>query len=354
MYAARMVVLGVSDSKPTDLAASPAVPEPFRSDDAALAAIIGRVIPDAQQSSLGIVDGRAKYITGVATDFPLQAIPGFVARVVSEEADGKVHLGTVAASGRSVRYVALPVSVGGNTQPAIFVSAIDMNAQLADLTSAFITYWQVIAVSLLVIAAAGWFVSGRLLRPIRDVRIAAARITSSNRSERTPVRGRDDLSQLTGTVNEMLDRLDGAMTAQRQLLDDVRHELNTPIEVEETRELAIGELGRVAAHVQDLASLAETEKDNGARRSIAVKDFAVQLFAKVRVLPGHLWRLSPGACRVFRETARGVSGLGLSLPIVKVITAAAAGNVTVTIEQRHDRHSPETSPCIIHPEAEKA
>jgi two-component system OmpR family sensor kinase len=410
VYAARMVVLGASNSKPTDPAASPAVPEPFRSNSAALAAIVGRVIPDAHESSLGIVDGRAKFVPGVATDFQLQAIPGFVARVVSEEADGKPHLGTVAASGRSVRYVSIPVSVAGSTQPAIYVSATDLNAELADVTSAFITYWQVIAVSLLVIAASGWFISGRLLRPIRDVRIAAEHITSSNRSERIPVRGRDDLSQLTGTVNEMLDRLDGAMTGQRQLLDDVRHELNTPItivlghleildvhdpvEVQETRDLAIDELGRVAALVQDLASLAETEKTDPVRQNIDVRDFAAHVFTKVRVLPGHDWRLSPvdsssiaidppratqawlqlcdnaakyspagstielaarrfddrvelsvsdqggGIPAEFHEriferfgrvaTNRGISGSGLGLPIVKAIADAHGGTVTLT------------------------
>ena len=40
-----------------------------------------------------------------------------------------------------------------------------------------------------------------------------------------------NLPSLTVTVNEMLDRLDGALSAQRQLLDDVGHELRTPVTI---------------------------------------------------------------------------------------------------------------------------
>ncbi|HIY67460.1 MAG TPA: HAMP domain-containing histidine kinase, partial [Candidatus Agrococcus pullicola] len=96
----------------------------------------------------------------------------------------------------------------------------------------------------------------------------AQRISASNLSERIPVTGRDDVSQMAGTVNDMLDRLDAGLDSQRQLLQDVGHELNTPLtivrghlelmdksdpdDVDQTRGLAIDELDRMAGLVNDI------------------------------------------------------------------------------------------------------
>src|SRR5690606_8460106 len=138
----------------------------------------------------------------------------------------------------------------------------------------FRTYLLVSVLSLGAIALVGWFVAGRLLRPLRAVRDAASRITATDLSERIPVTGRDDVPDLTRTVNDMLDRLESATSAQQRLLDDVRHELQTPItivrghlelldpgdedEVASVRTLALDELDRMAGLVDAVGSLAET------------------------------------------------------------------------------------------------
>jgi signal transduction histidine kinase len=122
----------------------------------------------------------------------------------------------------------------------------------------------------------GWFVAGRLLRPIRQLRETAARITATGVSERIPVTGTDDVSELTSTVNGMLDRLEGALKGQRQLLDDVGHELKTPItivrghlelmepadaaDVGVTKALAIDELDRMSGLVRDISELAQLQR----------------------------------------------------------------------------------------------
>jgi signal transduction histidine kinase len=147
-----------------------------------------------------------------------------------------------------------------------------------------------------------------------------ARITSDRRSERIPTRGNDDLAVLGETVNGMLDRLDGAMTTQRQLLDDVRHELNTPIsivsghielldvtnveEVQATRTLVLDELDRVSSLVRDLSLLAESEQMLPQRSVIELGAFTRDFFAKIRVLPGHRWVLGttgPGSVALDSE-----------------------------------------------------
>lgn len=82
--------------------------------------------------------------------------------------------------------------------------------------------------SLLLVGLVGWLVAGQLLHPLRE---AAERISHTDLSLRIPVSGRDDVSELTRTVNAMLDRLESGFEAQQRFLDDVGHELRTPVTV---------------------------------------------------------------------------------------------------------------------------
>jgi signal transduction histidine kinase len=309
--AARLVVLGSSNSRPTDPTAANVTPLPFTTGSEALRAVVGRVLPDSHESSLGIVDGRATFIPGIPTSFSLTAIPSLVSTAVRAVSDGHTHIGTLASPRGPIRYVATPVGVAGNADRGIYVAAIDLNAELADVTASFTTYWIAIAVAIVVIASTGWFVAGRLLSPLRSLRLAASRVTSANRSERIPVVGRDDLAHLTRTVNLMLDRLDQGLTDKRQLLDDVRHELHTPVtivrghleildpfdpaEVSTTRALAIEELDRITDLIEDLAVLAESQRADPALSPVDAGPFSERVFAKASVLPRHEWILAETA-----------------------------------------------------------
>jgi two-component system, OmpR family, sensor kinase len=149
---------------------------------------------------------------------------------------------------------------------------------------AFRTFTIVAAVALAALGTVGWSVAGRLLSPIRKLRETAARITATDVSERIDVVGSDDVSELTVTVNGMLDRLDSALTGQRQLLDDVGHELKTPItivrghlelmsssdaaDVAATRALALDELDRMGGLVRDISDLATVLRPLRMRREL--------------------------------------------------------------------------------------
>lgn len=81
----------------------------------------------------------------------------------------------------------------------------------------------------------GWWLSGRVLRPIRRVTAAAQEISATDLSRRIALDGpRDELRALADTVDGMLGRLDGAFTAQRQLIDDASHELRNPLAIIQT------------------------------------------------------------------------------------------------------------------------
>jgi two-component system, OmpR family, sensor kinase len=305
--AARLLVSG---NQPTTVGGSAvaADPVPLTTTRAALNAVLQSIVPSHDESSLAIIDGIPAMEPGVEIDFQISDVPGLVDKVVAETADGAVHLDSIQAPFGSVRYIAVPVSVSGDPEQGIYVVASNVNEELQELYSSFTTYAGVAALSLVAIGLVGWFVAGRLLRPVRDLASTASRVTGSALGERIPVRGTDDVSDLGRTVNEMLDRLDAAMTGQRQLLDDVRHELKTPItivrghlelldpedikEVESTRALAIDELDRMAGLVDDIETYAETQTAVPIRTPITVTDLTTSVFSKVKVLPGHTWTLA--------------------------------------------------------------
>ncbi|HEU0164403.1 MAG TPA: HAMP domain-containing sensor histidine kinase, partial [Thermomicrobiales bacterium] len=78
----------------------------------------------------------------------------------------------------------------------------------------------------------GWFVAGRVLRPIRRITAHARRASSANLDERIDSRGPpDELHELSETFDAMLDRLQTAFQAQRQFAGQVSHELRTPLAI---------------------------------------------------------------------------------------------------------------------------
>ena len=279
--------------------------------DDALVVMVQRLRPGTNETTFALTSVGKALVPGGETGFPLQADAVFVARILSETTEKGAVRGSTQTTDRVVRYVAIPITYGTTESRGVFVLAVDMDSTLAPVSDAFRTFAIVALVSLLVVGLVGWFVSGRLLRPIRELREAATRITGSDVSERIPVRGSDDVSDLAETVNDMLDRLDNALTSQRQLLDDVGHELKTPItivrghlellnpqsadEVRATTALAIDELDRMNSLVRDIEELAQL--GHGLQLKVEptdISDLIDRVLVKVRALsPTCSWSRRP-------------------------------------------------------------
>lgn len=79
---------------------------------------------------------------------------------------------------------------------------------------------------------AGYFLAGKALKPIRDIAATTRHITANNLDERITIEvAKDDIGQLSQTINEMLDRLSAAFMKIKQFSADASHELRTPLTI---------------------------------------------------------------------------------------------------------------------------
>ncbi|MBT2481117.1 HAMP domain-containing sensor histidine kinase [Streptomyces sp. ISL-94] len=87
-----------------------------------------------------------------------------------------------------------------------------------------------LAVMAVVSLVLGWFVAGRVLRPLRTVTEATRRISADNLHERLAVPGPgDEVKDLADTIDGLLERLEGSFAAQRRFVANASHELRTPL-----------------------------------------------------------------------------------------------------------------------------
>jgi signal transduction histidine kinase len=84
--------------------------------------------------------------------------------------------------------------------------------------------------SLVLFAVAGWFYSGRALKPISDMVKKVEDISITSLNLRVPEgNGLDEIGRLAKTFNKMLERLETSFAAQKEFIANASHELRTPL-----------------------------------------------------------------------------------------------------------------------------
>lgn len=296
-----------------EVGVDPSTGEDFASPTDLVRTAMERIIPTRNEGIIGLVDGRVRYTSPVSR-VPLEEDRELIAALGDYAVADRANFTSVTTSTSVYRVAVVPVhdaadSAGAaettegseaeagtqaadgsettdGTGPseadaeqgagvAALVIAYDLAAERAIFSQGFKTYAALSVVSLLVVGLVGWLVAGRLLHPIRVLATTARRIGREDISQRIPVAGGDDLAEMTRSVNDMLERLEGAFRAQDQLIHDVSHELRTPLtilrghlevldvgdpeDVTATRELTLDELTRMNRVVDDLTTLAQAE-----------------------------------------------------------------------------------------------
>src|SRR5580765_5714692 len=112
-----------------------------------------------------------------------------------------------------------------------------------DLLSRFRATLGIVTLLIVVIAlSGGWLATQSALFPIRRLTLAVQRIIRTGRTDaRVPLEVTGDaIDELTSLFNAMLDKIEGLVTAMRGALDNVSHDLRTPLtRLRGTAELAL-------------------------------------------------------------------------------------------------------------------
>jgi two-component system sensor histidine kinase BaeS len=113
-----------------------------------------------------------------------------------------------------------------------------------------------------VATAAGWWLAGQLVRPVGRLRDAAARFAAGDLRERVPQGGATEMAQLAGAFNDMAERIEASMKAQRAFVANASHELRTPLtniklRAESLEDGALADRGMALKFVQEIGSEAD-------------------------------------------------------------------------------------------------
>ncbi|WP_244936778.1 sensor histidine kinase [Actinomyces qiguomingii] len=287
----------------------PATKEPLTEPAQTLRVYMERSVLGSGEGQLGVVEGAVQWVSAEGIVLRPEDDPELVDRLLAE-AEGDISTITTIDTARGhYRVLTVPVTDGNTT--AALARVVDLNTAEAGLWRTMRIYASAAAVTMMLVAALAWLGIGRLLRPIWELRNATESIDERDLTTRVRVRGHDDLSALAAAVNHMLDRVQRAVEAQRELLDDVGHELRTPItvvrghlelidpddpdDVKQTSELVLDELDRMVALIGDLLDLARSsQSDFVTPEPTDIEALTLQVFDKSCALGERDWQL--GGC----------------------------------------------------------
>jgi signal transduction histidine kinase len=158
----------------------------------------------------------------------------------------------------------------------------------------------------------GWFVSGRVLRPVRAITETARRASDQHLGERLALTGaQDELKELADTFDDMLERLDSAFAAQRRFVANASHELRTPLTVMRTAiDVALAKPSRNTQQLEDMAVRVRRSVDQA---EAMIEALLVLAISDQGAVTRELLDLCAVAEDALELAAPGVSRLGLTV-----------------------------------------
>jgi len=114
--------------------------------------------------------------------------------------------------------------------PTGSIAVLDPNQRNADLRVLAFVSVVALAIMAVISIALGWWIAGRVLRPLRTITTAARDISATNLHRRLALDGPDDeFKELGDTFDGLLGRLEQSFQSQRQFVANASHELRTPL-----------------------------------------------------------------------------------------------------------------------------
>lgn len=278
---------------------------PWDGLDDVLGTLVASSPPEENQYLLGFVEGEMVALQRSTPSFDLALEDEAIADILAAVPPS---YGFTTTSQGPLTFAVVPVEDPADPREAVFVATYLTQKEYDEVTGTIFERAVVYGAVVVVAAAVGWLLLGRLLQPLGQLRNAAASIDDHDLSRRIDVRGSDEISELGHRFNDMLDRLQGAFASQRDLLNDVGHELRTPVtivrghldlvdpqdpaDVRATRELVLDELDRMSRLVDDLITLAKSERPDFVRpEPVDVTVLTDEVVEKLAGLAKRQWRI---------------------------------------------------------------
>ncbi|MCX5712673.1 MAG: HAMP domain-containing protein, partial [Candidatus Omnitrophica bacterium] len=191
----------------------------------------------------------------------------------------------------SVLYI---IQVSGSLEP--------MYSELTKLKAALFIF---LPLSILLVIASGAFLTKRALQPVDDMTSVIRSITFKNLHQTIELpKSDDEIKRLAETFNSMLIRLNQAFSSQQQLIQDVSHELKTPLtalkgkqevtlnkkrspeEYESVLQVNLEQINKMSRLVENLLVLAKIENKDSALKieSINLADTIENIFNSMKPL----------------------------------------------------------------------
>ena len=188
--------------------------------------------------------------------------------------------------------------------------ALPMVKLKEEIQELFIGIFAGLIFSTLALIIISYFVAGKILKPVGDMKDLALNITVKNLDQRIPVeKEKGEFNELARTINMMLDRLQLSFVKQRDFLFDTSHELKTPLT---TIRLAIDEISSSEVITGLDPSLKENflrVNNQAIRMEKLVKDLlnlsALEKLYSVEAKPVYLSDLLTGLIDEYRFLAEG-------------------------------------------------
>ena len=165
-----------------------------------------------------------------------------------------------------IYYKEVPVAINGEHYSLHFFRTITTETRLLGFIQQILLVEMVLGLVLALFL--GYFVSQRLLQPIRSMTDTVKSIEVSDLGTRLEVSStKDELSELAVTFNRMLERIQQGFDQQQRFVSDASHELRTPVTVirgyadmlsrwgrhdEETLQEGLEAIGSEAENMQEL------------------------------------------------------------------------------------------------------
>ena len=260
-------------------------------------------VPSRNEALITFLAGEPYLRSAPVVPYRLDRDPELVARWAVLK---KPDRGAVETPAGEVEYTAVPLTDPSGKTGGVFVAAVFRDRVAAAEADSTIFAAGAVGLGVLLLGSLlAWRLADRVVQPVTALTRTAKSISETDLTARIPADGRDEITELANTFNDMLDRLQRAFASQRRFADDASHELKTPltivrghlelldddpVERRETLALVTDELDRMGRIVEDLLLLARREEPDFLTLStVDVGALTDALLAKAKALAPRDW-----------------------------------------------------------------